>query len=290
MVPGRQTRPPAPNGAWRGGGRGGRPGGKEKCLRRSPPAPNPGPGAQLGQRAGGSDFGARRQIRAVEIRAGSIARAWTLASVPSSEFIRSPRLPQSGAPGPWDFGAPSVEDGRPWAPRRGTGEEPGVGLGARPPLSGQTRGRGRKGRPRPGLAPAGIPVSDCPQWLPRRPRLVAAVPTLSETTETPSSPHPPPPQRAFLKGREEAVLMETGRKKKGWSLQSPGGEEPWDRSSTRLAWATGPAAPEVTLGLQLNDPLFLNPAKNALPSSCPGRGRGALGSSRSQGCPSQCQL
>ena len=192
----------------RGGG--GRPGGKEKCLRRSPPAPNPGPVAQLGQRAGWSDFGARRQIRAVEIRAGSIARAWTLASVPS-EFIRSPRLPQSGAPGPWDFGAPSVEDGRPWAPRRGTGEEPGVGLGARPPLCGQTRGRGRKGRPRPGLAPAGIPVSDCPQWLPRRPRLVAAVPTLSETSETPSSP----PQRAFLKGTEEAVLIETGRKKKG---------------------------------------------------------------------------
>lgn len=133
-----------------------------------------------------------RQIRAVEIRAGSIARAWTLASVPSSEFIRSPRLPQSGAPGPWDFGAPSMEDGRPWAPRRGAGEEPGVGLGARSPLSGQTRGRGRKASPRPGLAPAGIPVSDGPQWLPRRPRLVAAVPTLSETTETPHLPAPTP--------------------------------------------------------------------------------------------------
>ena len=38
-----------------------------------------------------------RQIRAVEIRAGSIARAWTLASVPSSGFIRSPRPPKRGA-------------------------------------------------------------------------------------------------------------------------------------------------------------------------------------------------
>ena len=59
-------------------------------------------------------------------------------------------------------------------------------------------------------------------------------------------------------------------------------------SSTRLA--TDPAAPEVTLGFQLNGPLFSNPTKNALPSSFPGRGRGALGSSPSQGCPSHPQL
>ena len=75
-----------------------------------------------------------------------------------------------------------------------------MGLRARPPLTSQTRGRGRKARPRPGLAPAGITVSEGPQWLPRRHRLVAPVPTLSETTRTPAPlPRPPPPQgSAFL--------------------------------------------------------------------------------------------
>lgn len=77
--------------------------------------------------------------------------------------------------------------------------------------------------------------------------------------------------------------METGRKKKAGVCKAQverslgtGAALGWLGQQVRLH-------PRL-LGLpQLNDPLFLNPAKNALPSSCPGRGRGALGSSRSQG-------
>lgn len=170
------------------------------CIVLIPPAPNPRSVAQLGQRAVGVGFwspgGRSERWRSVQDLSRALGPLRPFLP-PGSSVARDP---QSGAPGPWDFGAPSVEDGRPWTQRRGAGEEPGVGLGARPPFSGQTRGRGRKASPRPGLAPAGIPVSDGPQWLPRRPRLVAAVPTLSETTETPPSPPPPPAEIGVLEG------------------------------------------------------------------------------------------
>lgn len=54
--------------------------------------------------------------------------------------------------------------------------------------------------------------------------------------------------------------------------------------------AAGQAAPEVTLGLQLNGPLFLNPARNALTSFWTLNGSRAPGYSRSQGCPSSLHL
>lgn len=110
------------------------------------------------------------EIRAVQNRLGPAARARTTLPLlpPGSAGARGA---PKGASGPLGFGAPSMKDGRSWELRKGAGEEPNVGLGARPSLSSQTRGRGMKARLQPGLrrstmaASAAPPGSSCSHAL-----------------------------------------------------------------------------------------------------------------------------
>lgn len=153
--PGSQgTKPPPLNGAWR------RPEGKV-CLLRSSLLRTFVPWDKWVNLLWGSDRDLGKQRCGEDPSGGEWCRVYRAHWDPRVRFLhpahRSQGRPKGGAlaPGLW---RPQRGRWPPRAVRNRAGEEPGVGPGRRPSFSSQARGRGRKARSRPGLAPAWSPA------------------------------------------------------------------------------------------------------------------------------------